>query len=86
MAISNGQLLVSTTAVMVDGTANQPFSITLYNMSQTDDIYVGDSNVTPTSGLELHPHTYCTIHLQAGDQLWAVSAGQNRTICWLKVI
>lgn len=83
--IQSGQIAVGLTAQMIDGTSNTPFALTLYNMTNQDNIYLGGADVTITTGLEMHPHTYLTLTLPPGAQLYAVSAIAGETLGWLKV-
>jgi hypothetical protein len=85
MAVVTGQLLVTTTRAQIDGTSTNPFRIIVHNASNTDNIYIGDENVTAATGLELHSHAYVTFELPAGERLFAISSSGNHSLTWMQI-
>lgn len=85
--IESGQVVVGTTPVAIGAIHTSNTKITVYNMSNYDDIYLGNDSVTVTSGLELHPHVPYTIELQPMDLIHAVavSGTQDHIVSWMQV-
>lgn len=82
--IETGQLQVSTTRQLLNGTHNQPFNIVLHNAG-TNAVYLGDSTVTKDNGFNLHTNSTLTLLLHPGDQLYAVASSGTHEVSWLKV-
>lgn len=85
MAIITGQLEVSTTRVQLDGSSVNPFKIIVHNSSASDNIYIGNENVTASTGLELHSHAYVTFELPAGERLFAISSSGTHSLTWMQI-
>jgi hypothetical protein len=85
MAIITGQLEVSTTRVQIDGSSTNPFKIIVHNASNSDNIYMGNENVTAATGLELHSHAYVTFEMPAGERLFAISSTGTHTLTWMQI-
>lgn len=85
--IKSGQIVVGTSPVVIGEMHTSNTKITIYNMSNYDDIYLGNGDVTVSTGLELHPHVPYTIELQPMDLLHgvAVSGTQDHLVSWLQV-
>jgi len=87
MPISSGQMIVSQTAVQIDGTDNQPYRLHLNNNSATTVLYVGgDSGVTVSTGLKLAANDSMDLMMNANDSLWVISSSNNHDISWLKQV
>ena len=88
MAIHSGQVVVSMTRTLVGIRSTSPSKLYIYNMSNYDDIYLGNDTVTATTGLELHPHLPYTLELLPNDEVYAVSSTQTQDhiVSWLQVI
>jgi hypothetical protein len=86
MAITTGQVIVTTgTAVQLDTSSVSNFKMILHNMSATDNIFLGNANVTAATGLELHNHSYITFEMQPNDALFAISSGGSHDLGWMKI-
>ena len=88
MAIHNGQVIANMTPVQIGVKSTSPSKLYIYNMTNYDDIYLGNNEVTVSNGLELHPHVTYTLELLPNDEIWAVTttANQDHTVSWLQVV
>ena len=86
--IAYGQVTVGTAVVGIGSMSQSNSKITIYNMSNYDDIYLGDANVTVTTGLELHPHVPYTFELGPMDKIHAIATSQTQDhiVSWMQVI
>jgi len=86
MAISSGRMTVGTVATIIDGTYNSTFRLIVHNNDNSDAVYLGDSNVTTTSGLQLLKEE--TLHLEMNplESVYAVSGKAGHTISYLKQV
>lgn len=86
MAIITGQVtVVDATPIQLDTSSVSNFKMMLHNMSNTDNLYVGNSTVTPTTGLEIHSHAYLTIDCQPNDMVFVCSSNGSHTLSWMKI-
>jgi hypothetical protein len=86
MAISSGQVEVGLTPTLVDGTYNSNWRITIHNMNNDDSIYLGDANVSPTTGLQLLKLE--TLHLEMNplESIYAISTKAGLKLGFLKQV
>ena len=86
MAITTGQLTInSSTPVQLDTSCVSNFKMILHNMSATDNLFLGNKTVTPSTGLELHSHSYITIDCQPNDEVYICSSIGSHDISWMKI-
>jgi len=86
MAITTGQVTIdSATPVQLDTSSVSNFKMMLHNMSNTDNLYVGNQDVTPTTGFEVHSHSYLTIDCQPNDAVYICSSNGSHTLAWMKI-
>jgi len=86
MAITTGQVTIdSATPVQLDTSSVSNFKMMLHNMSNTDNLYVGNQGVTPTTGFEVHSHSYLTIDCQPNDAVYICSSNGSHTLSWMKI-
>jgi len=85
MAITSGNVTVSTTAVAIDTSSPNPFQLVLHNESGTNTITLGNSAVTAGNGFGLHANTTITLNLAAGDQLYAIASSGSHDVSWMKI-
>jgi hypothetical protein len=85
MAITTGQLTVGTTAVAVDSSSADRFTIHLHNGSATNNIFLGGSDVTASTGMELHSHETKILEMMPGDTLYAISSSGSHLMSWMKI-
>jgi len=84
MAISTGHVLVGTTPVQIDGQSPNPSRLHIHNMDNTKVLYVGNGNVSITTGLVLEKLDSLEIMLNPGEALYAVSETGSHLISWLR--
>lgn len=82
--VSNGWTSVGTAATLVDGRHNQATYLTIHNNDNTDAVYIGNSNVTTTTGLKLNKEESYQFILQPLDQIFAVSTKAGHNISWMR--
>lgn len=86
MAITTGQVTIdSATPVQLDTSSVSNFKMMLHNMSNTDNLYVGNQDVTPTTGFEVHSHVYLTLDCQPNDAVFVCSSNGTHTLSWMKI-
>ena len=86
MAIITGQLtVVDATPVQLDTSSVSNFKMMLHNMSNTDNLFVGNANVTPTTGFEVHSHAYITLDCQPNDAVYVCSSNGTHSLAWMKI-
>jgi hypothetical protein len=86
MAISTGQVDIGLTPTLIDGTSNSNFRLVIQNMNNDDTIYLGDENVTPTTGLQLLKFETITLEMNPSEFLYAVSTKTGLKISYLKQV
>jgi len=86
MAITTNQLTVGTVATIVDGTYNSNFRLIIHNIDNTNDIYLGGSNVTIANGLVLRKEETIQLMMNPLESIYAVSAKAGHTISYLKQV
>lgn len=84
--ISTGQTAVGLTPVVVDGTFNSEFKLTIHNMDNTDTVWVGNGDVTVSNGLGIAKGQFIQIDMKPGDFLHAVSSKTGHVISWMKQV
>jgi len=75
MAVSSGQVVVSTVAVALVGAETDTISGTgavIKNTHATDALMLGDATVSPSTGFALAAGQTLTLALSGGGQIWAV--------------
>ncbi len=84
MTILTGQTSVGTAVVKIAGNYGQTADLHLHLVDNTDNVYVGTSDVTTTTGLKLEKQEHVEIHLGQNDALYAVASQTGPyTITWL---
>lgn len=88
MAFYSGQTSVGTAATLVDGaligaTAGNPFRLYIHNNDNTDEMYLGGSGVTTTTGFKLEKLQSMSLIVSPLDRLYAVSSKAGHVISWL---
>jgi hypothetical protein len=84
MAITQGQVTVTTTAVALATAGVDGSMLTVHNGSATQNLFLGNSAVTGNDGLELHSHTTLQIQMLPGDTLYAISSTGSHLVSWMK--
>jgi hypothetical protein len=84
MAISNGQLSIGTVATPIDGVHNNPARIFIHNADNTQAVYLGGPEVTPSNGMIIEKLQTIEFHLEPLDQIYAVSTKLGHIISWIR--
>jgi len=82
--ISNGQTSIGTAATAIDGVSSNPSLLTIHNNDNSDKIYLGNSTVTTSNGLQLLNLESYQFQLQPLEQVYAVSTKAGHTISWMR--
>jgi hypothetical protein len=83
--ISSGQVTVGTaTPVQLDGSSVNATYLTVHNNDNTKVLYLGDSNVSTTTGLRLLKEETLQFTLNPGEGLFAISESGSHVVSWLR--
>ena len=84
MSLFSGQTSVGTAATLIDGIAyNNPVLLHIHNNDNTDEVYVGGSDVTTSNGLRLLKQDSLEITLHQANQIYCVSTKSNHVVSWI---
>ena len=85
MALTSGTVSVGTAATLIDGaSSSNPVHLHIHNNDNTDNLYLGDSTVTTTTGLVLTKLDSFEIYLRPGNRLYATSSKAGHIISYIK--
>lgn len=84
MAISNGQTSVGLTPVLIDGFHNMPYRITLKNIDNTADCFIGNESVTINNGFALKVNESIQLVINPLDTIYVVSGKDGHKISWIR--
>jgi len=84
MAITSGQITVGTSAVQVDGISANPSRLHVHNNDNTQDLFLGNSSVTTSTGLRLLKLDSIELIMNPGESLYAVSSSGSHAVSWLR--
>ena len=84
MAISTGQISVTTTREQIDGTSQNPFKLILHN-SGTNSIYLGNETVTKDDGFNLHTNSTLILELPPLTSIYAVASSGTHELSWMRI-
>ena len=82
--ISNGQTSIGTAATAIDGVWTNPSLLTIHNNDNSDTLYIGNSTVTTSNGLQLLKLESYQFQLQPLEQVYAVSTKAGHVISWMR--
>lgn len=83
MAITSGQVAVTTTPIPVDGVSTNPYRLHIQSLDNTKKLYLGNATVTPSTGFELIGAT--SLIISPNEQLFIVSDQTGNTVSWLRI-
>lgn len=83
--IVTGQIVCTTSPQQIDSTSENPFKLVLHNASANDSIYIGNSDVTGSTGFDLHSKSTLTLELPPLASLYVVSTNGSPTINWMRI-
>jgi hypothetical protein len=84
MAITSGQITVTTSRVQIDGSSANPSRLHIHNNDNTTTLYLGNSSVTTSTGLQLLKLDSTELELNPGETLYAISSSGSHLISWLR--
>ena len=80
-----GQIVCSATPQQIDGTSENPYKLILHNASALDSIYIGDADVTASTGFDLHSKSTLTLDLPPLSSIFVVCTNGSPTINWMRI-
>jgi hypothetical protein len=83
MAVKSGQLAVGTTRIDIPVTCVMPWKLEIKNMDNTDAIFIGNGDVTTSTGLRLAKGERITLELAPLDRVYLISAKEGHTIGYM---
>ena len=83
MPVKSGQLVVGTTRVEVPVTCIMPWSIEIKNADNSDDLFIGNGDVTTSTGMRLAKLERISLTLAPGDRIYLVSAKPGHNASFL---
>lgn len=86
MTVSTGQVTVGTVATQLDGTSASMWQIHIHNHDQTDALYIGNGDVSPTTGLQLPKLDSIELTMNPGETLYVVSTKTGHVMSYLKQV
>jgi hypothetical protein len=75
---------VGTSPTLIDGLEVNPFRLHLHNNDNTDEVFLGGSAVTTTTGLKLLKQDSIELIINPLEALYAVSSKAGHVVSWLK--
>jgi hypothetical protein len=84
MAVTSGHTTVGTSATIIDGVSTNPSRLHIHNADNSDDLFLGNSSVTTSTGLQLTKLDSIELTLNAGESLYAVSGIGSHAVSWLR--
>lgn len=82
--ITTGQMSVTTTRQVLDGTSFNPYRLILHN-SGSNSIYLGNEGVTGDNGFNLHANSTLTLELPPLTTIYAVTSSGTHEISWIRI-
>lgn len=84
MPIYTGQTSVGTAVVKVAGNYGNTATLHIHLADNTDNVYIGTSDVTTSTGLKLEKQAHVDIDLGQNDAIYAVASATGPfTITWM---
>jgi len=84
--IESNQISIGTVATKIDGIDNEPSTIYIHNIDNTDEIFLGGSDLTINNGLQLNKLETIRIDLNPTEELYAISPKTGHTISYLRQV
>ena len=88
MAFYSGQTSIGTAATVIDGVllnhyGGNPYRLIIHNNDNTDAVYLGGADVTPSTGLMMDKGEMIQLTVSPTDLLYAVSTKTGHVMSWL---
>lgn len=85
MPIRTGQITCNGTAQQIDGTSANPFKLVVHNSSSSDAIYLGNSDVTTSTGFDLHAKSTLVLEMPPLTTLFVIGPAGSPTLTWMSI-
>lgn len=85
MPISSGQVTVGTAATVIDSTDVMPWQLQVANNDNTDTVYLGGPDVTPTNGVAVQKLEHLVFPMGPGDRMYVVSTKAGHVVSYSKI-
>ena len=82
--ITTGQMAVTTSRQLLDGTSNAPYKLVLHN-SGTNSVYLGNEAVTADNGFNLHTNSTIIFELPPLTTLYAIASSGTHEVSWMRI-
>ena len=86
MALTSSQVTVTTSPTLLIAAENNPVLVHLHLHNNTDNVYLGNSDVTTSTGLRLIKQDSFEINLAPGNSLYAIITTSTATISVIKQV
>ena len=81
--VKSGQIAVNTTATEIPVTCKQPFRIQVKNLDNTDSVFIGNGDVTASTGMRLAKEERIEFFLAPFDKLSVVSTKTGHNVAFI---
>jgi len=82
--ITTGQMQVTTTRAILDGTSVNPYRLIVHN-SGSNAVYLGNQEVTETNGFNVHANSTLTLELPPLTTLYAITGSGTHELSWIRI-
>ena len=84
MPIYTGQVSVGTAVVKIAGNYGNATNLHIHLVDNTDNVYIGTSDVTTSNGLKLEKQSHVDMKLGQNEAIYAVASATGPfTITWM---
>jgi hypothetical protein len=85
MPVKSGQLVVGTTRVEVPASSVMPWRIQIKNADNADDLFIGNGDVTTSTGMRLAKLERISLEVGPNDRLYLISAKEGHNAAYVAV-
>lgn len=86
MPLSSAQVTVTTSPTLLVAASSSPVLVHLHLHDNTDNVFLGDSTVTTSTGMRLIKQDSFEISLAPGNELYAIITTATATVSVLKQV
>jgi hypothetical protein len=83
MAVKSGQINVGTTPTIIPATSNQPYRLQIKNLDNTDALFLGNGDVSVSSGMRLDKEERIELTLGPLDRVHLISAKATHAVAYV---
>jgi len=84
MPIKSGQVTVGTVPVLLPVQCVQPFRLQIKNMDNSDDLFIGNGDVSTTTGMPLAKLERLEMSLSPRDEVYVVSSKGTHAVAFVQ--